>query len=196
MTDPVAFALAALALLATPGPTNTLLATSGAAAGFWGSLRLVAAESIGYAFAIAVLALVIGPVVNTSQVLGIALRLACGIFLLYAAWRLWREGAAVLTSAAPVSFRRVLFATALNPKAAVFAFVIVPYLPAGDARAAMPFLAALFVMIAFVGSAWITVGAALRVSGGPFLTAGVARRGGAVVLCAFAALITGSALGV
>jgi len=90
MTDPIAFLLAAFALLATPGPTNTLLATSGAAAGFLRSLRLVGAESIGYAIAITVLSLVIGPVVNTSPLLGVALRLGCGLFLLYAAWRLWR----------------------------------------------------------------------------------------------------------
>jgi threonine/homoserine/homoserine lactone efflux protein len=33
MTEPSAFAFAALALLATPGPTNALLATSAASAG-------------------------------------------------------------------------------------------------------------------------------------------------------------------
>ena len=41
MTDPFAFALAVLALLGTPGPTNTLLATAGAAAGWRRSLRLL-----------------------------------------------------------------------------------------------------------------------------------------------------------
>jgi threonine/homoserine/homoserine lactone efflux protein len=87
-----------------------------------------------------------------------------------------------------------LIATALNPKAAVFAFVIVPYLAVGDARAAMPYLASLVVMIALAGSAWIFAGAALRAGGGALIGAGAARRGGAVVLCAFAALISGSAL--
>jgi threonine/homoserine/homoserine lactone efflux protein len=196
MTDPIVFVLAALALLATPGPTNTLLATSGAAAGVWRSLRLVGAETMGYAFAISVLALAIGPIAQTSQALGIGLRLGCGVFLLYAAWRLWREGETAQTSAEPVKFRRVLIATALNPKAAVFAFVIVPHLSSGDVRSALPYAAALVVMILLAGSAWIVAGAALRVGGGVGLSAGVARRGGAVVLCTFAALIAGSALGV
>jgi threonine/homoserine/homoserine lactone efflux protein len=194
MIGPFAFVLAALALLATPGPTNTLLATSGAAAGFWRSLHLVGAETIGYAFAISVLALVIGPIAHTSQVLGVALRLGCGVFLLYAAWRLWRESELTQTSIEPVKFHRVLVATALNPKAAVFAFVIVPYFSGGEVRAALPYLASLAVMIALAGSAWIFAGAALRAGDGTQGGAGLARRGGAVVLGAFSALITSSTL--
>lgn len=195
MTDPLTFVLAAMALLATPGPTNTLLATSGAAAGVLRSLRLVGAEVIAYSFAISALALVVGPIAHASPALGIALRLVCGLFLLYAAWRLWGEGGAAATSAEPVAFRRVLIATSLNPKAAVFAFVILPHFASGDVRAALPYCAALVGMIALVGSAWIVAGAALRASGGARLSAGLARRSGAVVLCAFAALITGSVLG-
>ena len=196
MTDPIAFVLAALALLATPGPTNTLLATSGAAAGFWPSSRLVVAEALGYSFAISVLAIFVGPIVQASPLFSIALRLGCGLFLLYAAWRLWREGAAALTSAAPIEFHRVLIATSLNPKAIVFAFVILPYLSHGQMRAALPYAVALIAMILLVGSAWIAIGAALRAGAATRLTPIAARRGGALVLCAFAALISGSAFGI
>jgi len=44
MTDEFSFIIVALALLATPGPTNTLLATSGAASGFRKSLVLFFGE--------------------------------------------------------------------------------------------------------------------------------------------------------
>lgn len=193
LTEPLTFALAVLALLATPGPTNTLLATSGASAGLKRSLHLIGAEVTGYLVSITTLALLIGPIVRESHALSIALRIACGAYLVFAAWKLWREGAAALTSGAPVKFRRVLTATALNPKGVVFAFVIVPFLMEGRVMEALPYLAVLVGMIAFVGGCWIALGAGLRA--GAALESGFARRAGALVLCAFALLISGSALG-
>jgi threonine/homoserine/homoserine lactone efflux protein len=193
MIDPISFILAALALLATPGPTNTLLATSGAAAGFKRSLPLILAEITGYMISISVLALVIGPLVRASHELNIALRVACGAYLLYGAWRLWREGAAPLTSGAPVKFGRVLTATLLNPKGIVFAFVIVPHYAEGAPALAAPYMAALACLIAIAGGGWIALGAAIR--SGASLDSGFARRAGALVLCVFAVIVSGSALG-
>jgi threonine/homoserine/homoserine lactone efflux protein len=192
LAEPLTFSLAVLALLATPGPTNTLLATSGAAAGFARSIHLILAETIGYMVAITTLALVIGPIVRESHDLSVALRIACAGFLLYSAWKLWREGASAIASDKPVSFRRVLIATALNPKGIVFAFVILPYLAEGRVREALPYLAALAAMIGLVGGAWIAGGATLRAGAGTALNGGLARRAGALTLCVFAAVITGS----
>jgi threonine/homoserine/homoserine lactone efflux protein len=192
LADPATFALAVLALLATPGPTNTLLATSGAAAGFQRSFHLVVAEMAGYMISITTLALVIGPIVRESHDLSVALRIACAAFLFYSAWKLWREGAAAITSDKPVSFRRVLIATALNPKGIVFAFVIVPHLANGQLSQALPYMAALLAMIGLVGGAWIAGGATLRAGTGAALSGGIARRAGALTLCVFAAVITGS----
>lgn len=194
LVEPLTFSLAVLALLATPGPTNTLLATSGAAAGFKRSIHLVGAEMIGYMISIASLALVIGPVVRESHDLSVALRIVCAAFLFYSAWKLWREGATAITSDAPVSFRRVLIATALNPKGIVFAFVIVPHLADGQAALALPYMVALLAMIGLVGGAWVAGGAMLRAGAGATLSGGLARRAGALTLCVFAAAITGSTL--
>lgn len=193
MIDPLAFTLAVMALLATPGPTNTLLATSGAAAGLKRSLHLIAAEMIGYLASITTLALVLGPTIRASHELSIALRVLCALFLFYSAWKLWREGSVALQSDAPVSFRRVLIATMLNPKGIVFAFVIVPYLAHGEPMRAAPYMAGLVVMIAIVGTAWIALGAVLRAKGRATLSNGLARRAGALVLCVFAVILSGSA---
>jgi hypothetical protein len=51
----------------------------------------------------------------------------------------------------------------------------------------------LFILIAIVGSAWIIGGAVLRVGASAALSGGWARRGGALVLCVFGAIVTGSA---
>lgn len=193
MTDPIAFSLAALALLAAPGPTNTLLAVSGAAAGFWRSLHLVVAAVAGYLISTGALALVVGPLANSSRELDLVLRVACAVFLLYAAWRLWREGGASMFSDAPVKFRRVLTATSLNPKAIVFAYVIVPHLSDGAIAPAAPYLAALACLAAVVTAGWLAGGSMARAGAGGALSQGWARRAGALVLCLFAVLISGSA---
>nr|HML44513.1 lysine transporter LysE [Hyphomicrobium zavarzinii] len=55
MHDPIAFSLAVLAILGTPGPTNTLLAASGALVGWRRSLPLIGAEGEGFRIAMGVL---------------------------------------------------------------------------------------------------------------------------------------------
>ena len=192
LTEPLTFALATFVLLATPGPTNTLVATSGAAVGFQRSLPLSAAAALGYLIATVTMALVVGPLVRASHEADIALRIACGCYLIYAAWRLWREGAAAISGDEPVPFHRVLIATSLNPKGIVFAFVVVPFLSPLRIELAWPYLAAVAVMAIGVAVSWIAVGAALRASARGAFSGGVVRRAGALVLCVFAALITGS----
>lgn len=49
-------------ILLTPGPTNTLLASSGIHAGFKKSFRLIPAEALGYVAAISFWGLLIGKI--------------------------------------------------------------------------------------------------------------------------------------
>jgi len=70
--DRIAFAAAALSLLATPGPTNTLLATSGAKVGLRRSLPLLGAELGGYLLAILLLRALIGPLMAANPVFAAA----------------------------------------------------------------------------------------------------------------------------
>lgn len=186
------FLLAALALLASPGPTNTLLAASGAAAGFVRSLKLLLAESAGYAIAIGVVALVIGPAVAGSPLAGAILKLVASAWLIWSAWHLWQEGSNTLTRAEPVKFLRVFVTTFLNPKAIVFALVIVPYLKEGRVAEALPYLGALLLLIACVAVCWIATGAAIRAS--QVAGAGVVRKIGAAALALFGVLLSGSVL--
>jgi threonine/homoserine/homoserine lactone efflux protein len=103
MENPVLFALAVLVVLGTPGPTNTLLATSGATARLRRSLPLIAAEAAGYTVSILTLGLVLGPVVAGAPFLAGVLRMAVGIYLLALAFGLWRRGGAALATGAVVT---------------------------------------------------------------------------------------------
>lgn len=184
--------LGAFVLLAAPGPTNVLLAASGGAAGFVPSVRLCAAVVLGYAASIAALTLIVGPFAYASPWFNLGLRVACALFLLYAAWRLWREAGMAQISAAPVKFRRVLVATALNPKAVVLAYVIMPQFARGEPARIALYAIALAGFAAAVGAVWIAAGAAARASASGAVRAGAARRLGAIALCAFAVLMLGA----
>ncbi|MFN3856758.1 MAG: LysE family translocator [Caulobacter sp.] len=193
MIDPVAFVLAALTLLATPGPTNTLLAMSGASAGLRRSLRLLGAELGGYALSILTLGLLLGPLVRSSPVFAISLKAACALYLVWLAIKLWREGGSALVSVEPVRFRRVFTTTLLNPKGVIFAFLIVPHLADGHPLLALPYLGVLGCLILLVGGGWIALGAALRKGSGGRVTGGLVRRAGALALAVFAIVLGQSA---
>ncbi len=194
MTDPIAFVLASLALLATPGPTNTLLATSGATAGFVRSLKLILAEQAGYAISILALALVVLPLMDGGPAVSIGLRLACGVYLVWSAWHLWREGSSQLASTEPVSFRRVFVTTLLNPKGIIFALAIVPHLGQRRIVEAAPYLLGLSALIIGVACCWIATGAAIRAGSAGRIDPGLIRRTGAAVLAIFGVLLSVSVL--
>lgn len=194
MTDPLAFFLACAAVLFVPGPTNTLLATSGAAGGFRRSLALPAAELIGYAISIWTLALLVTPIVDASPIVSLSLRGACGAYLIWSAIHLWREGSSALTSAEPVSFQRVLVTTLLNPKAALFALVIIPHLGQREFAAAAPYLLGHAVITISASLAWIGLGAAIGAGARSRLDPGIIRRVGASALGAFGLILSSSVL--
>ncbi len=180
MQDPVFFTLAVVALLATPGPTNTLLATSGALSGFRRSLPLIGAEITGYLLAIGMLHLVLGQVLIATPLLNTALRLAVGAYLLVAALRLWQRRDDLAGAAGTIGIGKVFVTTLLNPKAAVFAFVVLPL----SQPAPWLHLAAFVLLIVAAASAWILLGASIARSG-------TARRSVSRVAAAALALFAG-----
>jgi len=154
--EPAAFAIACFPLLAAPGPTNTLLATSGAAIGVRRSLPLLAAELSGYLLAIFLLRVLVGPLIAAVPAFGIALRIAAVIYLLHLAAKLWRHsGCQSIKASGPVTIFSVFVTTLLNPKAIILAFTL---LPAGM----LAWLPALILQIVVAGSAWIIVGALVQ----------------------------------
>jgi threonine/homoserine/homoserine lactone efflux protein len=159
MTDPLLFFLAVLSLLLTPGPTNTHLATSGAAGGFGVAARLVPAELLGYTASTGLLASLLAALQSRGLYIQGGVRIATALYLLLLAWNLWRYSHVLDEGRLPIGPQQVFVTTLLNPKG----LIMVTFLPisAGIAATA-PYLLLLAVTIAACGCAWIAFGAFLR----------------------------------
>src|SRR5215217_6371640 len=90
MTDPIQFALAVLLLLATPGPTNTVMATAGAVNRGEVPWLFMLAELGGYLAIVLLARLVLSPLIAVYPTVGVALKVLVVCYLVYAAVRLWR----------------------------------------------------------------------------------------------------------
>jgi len=190
MTDPLSFAFAVLLVLITPGPTNTLLATAAATRGLRNCFSLMPAEIAGYLISISTLLMVVRPLAETSSVATVALRGACGCYLLYLAWTLSRSRSERSTPE-PVGFRHVFVTTLLNPKAAVFAFLIFP--PPESLQWVQLRAFGFFIAIcAFACAGWLTLGAMIGQQAGFFITPRGFQRGAAAALAIFAVVMLGS----
>lgn len=190
MWEPWQFALAALALLLTPGPTNTLLGTGGALAGARRALPLVAAELLGYICAISALQLLVGPLYEQLGQLRFGLRLISAVYLAFLAFHLWGRGQPAETRT--ITFAKVFTATLVNPKAMVFAFIIIPC-SWNDPRFGL-YAAILAGLIAGAGTAWVLAGGLLYRNGGQ-RAAKIVRRVSSLAMASFSAIVlTGVAI--
>jgi len=186
MANIVGFVFALLAILLVPGPTNTLLATSGATVGWVRSLPLLLCELIGYETAIVVIRLLMGPVLSRLPNGVRWMHVLAAAYLVVLAVGLWRWRLAQATRA--VRAHQVLITTLLNPKAWLIALVLIP-LPVADAR----YWLVLTPLIPLIGSTWIAFGRLLRRSGSQGLTA-LIPKAASVTLGAFATILIVSAL--
>lgn len=150
-----AFLAAILALLLAPGPTNTLMAVAGAQRGPLAALRLLPAEIAGYLTAILPLAFLGAPLMAAFPLAASVLKLAAALWVLVLAVRLWRQGGAGAAIAGRVTAMQLYATTALNPKALVFALVL---LPAPFDPAFAPRLAAFVLAVAGVAALWSFAG--------------------------------------
>lgn len=154
MHDPLLFILATLAILVVPGPTNTLIATSGATAGFQRSLRLIGGEVTGYLTSIVLIGLFLKPLMVQNPLIFGVLRLLVGVYLLMLAVGLWRYKLSDNSTILPITLHQVFITTFINPKTAVFALVIVPF-GEGDVWLYLAGFAGLVILVAL---AWVAVG--------------------------------------
>jgi threonine/homoserine/homoserine lactone efflux protein len=106
---------------ATPGPNNVLLWASGAEFGFRRTLRHVVGTAIGIAIMALGAAAGLAALVTTIPQLGLALKIAGSLYLLYLAWQIAGAGAIQRSAVSrPLGLVQAALFQAVNPKGWVF----------------------------------------------------------------------------
>jgi threonine/homoserine/homoserine lactone efflux protein len=159
MTNLPSFAAAAFLLLLTPGPTNAVIAAGSAIEGWRRALPLIGAALLGYFCAITALELFIAPFADAFHPVRIALQLGCAFYLAFAAWKIWISSQSGVRA---ITWLRVFFVTLGNPKAAVFAFVILPPRSIGASELICPYLTTLIALAALAGGIWLALGSSIH----------------------------------
>lgn len=186
MSDWTSFALAVLALLATPGPTNTLMAAAGAQRGLWRSLPLLAGELGGYFVAITVWTELVGAAAASQPWVPVAAKLVASGFLGWSAWKLWGNAGRADLAERGITLGRVFATTLINPKGLVFAFAI---FPAMGFAARLPYLALFALLVVMTAVGWMALGTLAARSSSGHLTSSRIDRITAVVLLVFATVL-------
>lgn len=186
------FVLAVLGLLLTPGPTNSLMAASGAQRGVVASLPLLAGEVAGYLIAITLWMELVGAAAAANPTVLMVAKLVAAGFLLWSASKLWRHAGASGGPGRGISVGRVFSTTLLNPKGLVFAFAIFPHLPLA---ARLPHLGVFTGLVLATATGWIGIGALAARGARGVLTEAMIERITAVALAAFASVLVVQTLG-
>ncbi|MBH0205593.1 MAG: LysE family translocator [Nitrospira sp.] len=191
-TAHVLFVVEVLGVLAIPGPTNSLLFISGMSRGFQASLNLILAEVGAYLISISLLVLALAPLMRTYSTVPQLLRVACSIYLIHLAIRLWRSGGQKIQDSHPITVRHVFFTTLMNPKNLIFAFGIFP-IPSAGASELLLYLTGFSAICIVVASGWIAAGALIQSNAAQRIRLEWVYRGEAFLLGGFAIAIFVSA---
>lgn len=186
MSELLPFVFAVLGLLATPGPTNTLMAASGAQRGVLVSLPLLAGELAGYLIAITAWIELVGAAGASQPLVPIIAKLVAVAFLIWSAWKLWSSAGAADLAQRGITLARVFSTTLVNPKALVFAFAIFPHVGFVDR---LPYLGLFAVLVVGTAIAWMALGLVAARSSAGLLTSSRVERATAIALAVFATLL-------
>ena len=181
------FVFAVLALLLTPGPTNTLLTVGAASRGLRASLPLLLGELAGYLVVVTPLAVAATAFLEDRPAFAIALRVAAACWVLFLALRLWHHADRGQGGLRPVTIGPVFMTTVLNPKAAIIGAVVMPHGPLVEIA---PALGLLSLLVLGAGSAFVVLGS--LVGRTPILAPSLIYRLGAVFLLIFSIGLAGS----
>ncbi|WP_296357460.1 LysE family translocator [Ramlibacter sp.] len=149
-------------VLVCPGPTNTLLLSSGLKVGWRATLPLVLAEAAGYAVSISLWGLALLSFATTRPWLMDAIKLASSAYILWLGIKMWVTSRTLHTDeSGPVSFRDVFIATLMNPKALLFASTMFPLEAFQSVGYLGRALLVFMIVVAPIGIGWSSLGSLL-----------------------------------
>lgn len=182
-------------ILLTPGPTNTLLASSGIQVGVRQSLRLIPAESIGYLISITVWGMIIGTVSSQFPIIPILLKLLSALYIIFLAIKLWKTADIEASYNQPTIRARELFcATLLNPKALLFASAIFPTTAWLTMQAYVVHMGLFLLLIAPIALFWTFIGSILASNKVRWLNQSNLQKTASLVLISFSIPLSYSAI--
>ncbi len=182
-------------ILLTPGPTNTLLASSGVQDGFRKSAKLIPAEVLGYIISISAWGMLIGKVSATLPFLPPILKLLSACYIIFLAIKLWHTANQQFELDQPTIRPRELFcATLLNPKALLFASAIFPVTAWTDFHIYLIHMLAYLALITPIALFWIFLGSILAANKVSWLNQTNLQKTASLVLVSFSIPISYSAL--
>lgn len=184
-------------ILLTPGPTNTLLASSGAQVGIRRSFALIPAEALGYVLAISLWGWLIGGLSHYAAWLPAVLKLLSAAYLVYLSYRLWRsthQSSADLQSTV-ISPLVLLLTTLLNPKALLFASAVFPVTVWQQMISYLTHIGVFLTLIVPIALIWISLGAVLIKRSTTWLNQKTLQRTASVMLFGFSIPLSLSVMG-
>ncbi|OTG69333.1 multidrug transporter MatE [Acinetobacter sp. ANC 4470] len=182
-------------ILLTPGPTNTLLASSGIQVGVRQSLRLIPAESIGYLIAITTWGMIIGTVSSKFPIIPTFLKLLSALYIIVLAIKLWKTADIEASYNQPTIRARELFcATLLNPKALLFASAIFPSTAWLTMQAYLVHMGLFLLLIVPIALFWTFIGSILASNNVRWLNQSNLQKTASLVLISFSIPLSYSAI--
>lgn len=182
-------------ILLTPGPTNTLLASSGIQVGVRKSFRLIPAEAFGYFISITLWGFLIGKVSIHFPLLPTILKLFSAAYILFLAIRLWKTANVSQDFNQPTIGAGTLFtATLLNPKALLFASAIFPAIAWVELPYYISHMVVFLVLIIPIAFLWTVIGSVLTSNKVSWLNQSIMQKTASLVLMIFSIPLSYSAL--
>lgn len=149
-------------ILLTPGPTNTLLASSGIQAGIKKSIRLVPSEVFGYLISITLWGILLQSVSQYLPWLPSVLKLLSASYIIFLALKLWKTSTQkVSLDQSTITAKALFCATLLNPKALLFASTVFPQTAWSNLSIYLVHMSVFLLLITPIAFLWIVFGSAL-----------------------------------